>query len=105
VLTKSSYGFFALLLLLSACSAQKDLPSAEHTIVGVLCMTGNEPFTRLSLQTESGVMLNIERDTTLLYRGLEKLQGRKLRVQFRPAGSIPDTSSIILRRYDLVETP
>jgi len=105
VLRTSTLGLFIVLLFLSACSAQREIPSHQRTIVGIVCVTGNEPFTRISLQTETGAMLNIQEDTTMVYRGLRQLQGQKLRVEFRPAASTSDTSFITLERYDLVKTP
>jgi hypothetical protein len=105
VLRTSTLGLLVVVLFLSACSAQRELPSSQRTIVGILCVTGNEPFTNISLQTEDGQMLNIQEDTTVLYRGLRKLQGQKLRVQFRPATSTRDPSLITLERYDLVKNP
>lgn len=92
-------------MLLSACSAQKELPPALRTVVGIVCVTGNEPFTNLSLQTEDGAMVKIRKDTSAIVRKLIELQGQRLRVQFRSTQSQPDTSSIVVEHVELVKIP
>jgi hypothetical protein len=96
-------GFLIAVLFVSACGTQRDLPHEVRSVVGILYVTGNEPFTSLSLQTDGGRMLRIREDTTAVYRELRRLQGQKLRVQFRSSDATSDTSSISVERYDLVK--
>ena len=93
------------ILFVPACGTQRDLPQEARSVVGILYVTGNEPFTNLSLQTDGGAMLKIRKDTTAVYRELRKLQGQKLRVQFRSIEAKSDSSSIVVERYDLVKAP
>lgn len=98
-------GILIAVLFISACGTQKDLLRNTHSVTGVLYITGNEPFTNLAIQTDGGVMVIIRKDTTTIYRELRKLQGQKLRVQFRPDHSSSDTTSFVIERYDLVKIP
>lgn len=91
------------LLLLCGCLSQKDAGADSRTLVGILYVTGNEPFTNLALQTEDGKMHVVRRDTTALYSELWKLQGRKLLVWFRLRESKLDSSLISIERYSLVK--
>jgi len=93
------------ILFVPACGTQRDLPHEVRSVVGIVYVTGNEPFTNLSLQTDGGRMLRIRKDTTAVYRELRRLQGQKLRVQFRSLDAMPDTSSILVEKYDLVKVP
>lgn len=92
-------------MLLCACSAQKELPPALCTVVGIVCITGNVPFTNLSLQTADGAMVKIRKDTSAIVRKLIELQGQRLRVQFRSTQSQSDTSSIVVEHVELVKIP
>jgi hypothetical protein len=104
LLNKATRGFLIAVLFLSACGTQRDLSHQTRSVVGILYVTGNEPFTDLALQTNDGGVLKIRKDTTAVYRELRGLQGQKLRVHFKSFDSKPDTSSISVVRYDLVET-
>ncbi len=70
---------------------------------GVVYVTGNEPFTFLSIQTGDGVMHRIHNDTSDVYRALQKLQGQKVHVLFRPSVAPEDSSALIIERYELVK--
>ena len=72
-------------------------------LVGILYVTGNEPFTNLSLQTDDGRMHVIRKDSTLLYQDLRKLQGQRVRVHVRPADSKSDSSNIMIERFEVVK--
>jgi len=91
------------LLFMSACGTQRDLPGDVRSVAGTVYITGNEPFTNLSLQTESGRMLRIKKDTTAVYRELRKLQGQRLRLQIRSFESKSDSSSISVEKFELVK--
>jgi hypothetical protein len=104
LLNKATRGFLIAVLFVSACGTERDLSHPVRSVVGILYVTGNEPFTDLALQTDDGGVLRIRKDTTAVYRELRGLQGQKLRVQFRAIDSKPDISSISVVRYDLVKT-
>lgn len=53
----------------------------DTTLVGILYVTGNEPFTRLSLQTQNGRMYGFQDDSTGIMIALRKLQGRRVEVR------------------------
>lgn len=53
----------------------------DTTLVGILYVTGNEPFTRLSLQTQDGRMYGFQDDSTGIMIALRKLQGRRVEVR------------------------
>jgi hypothetical protein len=93
------------MLVLSGCQWHRELSQEPRDLVGIIYVTGNEPFTNLSLRTEDGGMHIIQKDTTVFYSELWKLQGLKLRVRFRPVASKSDSLSIIVERYDIVKTP
>lgn len=90
------------LLVAFGCRGQKGTSTEPGVMVGVVYVTGNEPFTNISVQTEDGKMHTIRKDTTALYAGLWKLQGQKLRIRFRPVDSKSDTTHIMIERYDIV---
>jgi hypothetical protein len=93
---------FVVLVFLHGCRAPHE--SAEfRSLVGVLLITGSEPFTDLSLQTESSRMYAIRKDTTAFYDNLRKLQGRKVQVWYRRTIPSLETSAIIIERYELVK--
>lgn len=93
----------ALMMVIAAgCSSQRELTPATHTLIGVLHVTGNEPFTNLSLQTTDGRMHVIQQDSSDLYLSLRKLQGKKVRLQFRLPEARTDSSLILVQQYDLV---
>jgi hypothetical protein len=109
VLPESSEGLLnkVLVLILAlvafACSSQKAPNRPEGSLVGVLCVTGNEPFTSLSLQTSDGAMHGIQKDTTDIYRALQNLQGHKVRLRIRLQSTATDTSALIVEEYELAE--
>ena len=103
LLNTTTRGFLIAVLFVSACWTQKDLPREVRSVVGTLYVTGNEPFTNLSLQTDGGGMLRIRNDTTAVYRELRRFQGQKMRVQFRSNDAKSDSSSIVVERYELVK--
>jgi hypothetical protein len=105
VLNNTIRAFLIAVLFVSACRTQRDLSQEVRSVTGILYVTGNEPFTNLSLQTDGGGTLRIRKDTSAVYRELWKLQGQKLRVEFRSFESKSDTLSISVERYELVKTP
>jgi hypothetical protein len=93
---------FVALVFLHGCRAFHE--SAElHSMVGVLLVTGSEPFTNLSLQSENTSMYVVRKDSTALYKALWKLQGRKVEVKYRRANPGLSSSAIIVERYELVK--
>ena len=94
-------GILIAILFVSACGTQRDVTGGVRSVIGIVYVTGNEPFTTLSLQTDGGRMLRIRKDTTAVYRELRKLQGQRLRVLFRSLDAASDTLSISVERYDL----
>ena len=105
MLRTSSHGFLLAVLLLPACTTQNELTLLPRTAVGVLCVTGSEPFTNFSLQPGGGTMIAILHDTTAVFRELKNLQGRTLRVHFRSGASTSAASPIRIDYYDLVKNP
>ena len=92
----------AVLLLVGGCLGSKDARKEVPSLTGVILVTGNEPFTNLSLQTTDGRMFIIQRDTTVLYSSLNQLQGKKVCVRYLWSDARPDSTMIIVERYDLV---
>ena len=92
------------LMALAACGcyAQREAATGVGSLTGILFVTGNEPFTDISLQTVNGRMHVIQRDTGALYSTLRGLQGKKVRLQFRLPAARNDSSWIIVNHYDLV---
>lgn len=90
------------LLAIVGCRAQKEAAAVAGSLTGTLFVTGNEPFTDISLQTVNGRMHVIRRDTTALYSTLRGLQGKKVRLLFRLPVARSDSSLIIVEHYDLV---
>jgi hypothetical protein len=90
-------------LVAFACLGQKESTRPAESVVGVLCVTGNEPFTFLSIQTDDGAMHKIQKDSTELYRALWKLQGQKVRLHYRPPAADADSSAITVERYEIVK--
>lgn len=105
LLKKAALSCLVAIVVLSGCRWHRELSQEPRALVGVLYVTGNEPFTNLSLRTEDGGMHVIQKDTTVFYSELRRLQGVKLRVRFRPVASKSDSSSIIVERYDIVKIP
>ncbi len=70
------------LMALSACGchAQREAATVVGSLTGILFVTGNEPFTDISLQTVDGRMHTIQKDTTALYSTLRSRCG------YRPQG-------------------
>jgi len=91
-----------LALAFFGCRAQKEAASAAGSLTGILLVTGNEPFTDVSLQTSDGRMRTIQKDTTATYSDLRGLQGKKVRLQFRLPPMRKDSSLIIVEHYDIV---
>jgi len=86
----------------AGCRAQQEAAAIDGSLTGTLFVTGNEPFTDISLQTVNGRMHVIQRDTSTLYSTLRRLQGKKVRLQFRLPAARNDSSLIIVSHYDLV---
>jgi hypothetical protein len=105
LLNKATLGLLIAVLFVSACGTEKNLLPGKRVEIGILYVTGNEPFSGLSLQTGNGRMVRIRKDTSAVYRELRKLQGQRLRVQFRSVESISDTISIAVEQYELVRIP
>jgi hypothetical protein len=105
LLNKATLGLLFAVLFVSACTTENKLSRDSHNVIGTLYVTGNEPFTTLSLQTENGRIVRIRKDTSALVCALIKLQGQKLRVRFRPAESNSDTTNFEVEQYELVKIP
>ena len=63
---------------------------------------GNEPFTELSVHMADRSVRIVQKDTTELYRRLWKMQGKKLRIHFRPIDTVSDSAHIILEQFEVV---
>jgi hypothetical protein len=92
-----------LTLLLSSCRGQKELGEGNSVLIGTVFVIGNEPFTELSIQTDSHRVRLVKKDTTELYRSLWKMQGQKVRIHFRPMESPSDTMHIIPEHFERVK--
>lgn len=93
----------SLALVALACLGQNESTRPAPTVVGVLFVAGNEPFTFLSIQTDDGVMQKIREDTTELYRALQKLQGQRVRLRFRPPVAGADSLAMTVEQYEIVK--
>ncbi len=93
----------ALALVDFACLSQKESTREAKSMVGVLCVAGNEPFTFLSVLTKDGIMHRIQKDTTALYLALQKLQGQMVQIRFTHPAAGADSSALIVERYEIVE--
>jgi len=108
VIRRVNIRLWVVMMLASAISLSCRTEKAAETsrvelLTGVLYVTGNEPFTQLSLQTADGVMHPINRDSTKVYTDLWKLQGRKVEVFCRPLLRKSISPSLIIERYHVVE--
>ncbi|HCA81304.1 MAG TPA: hypothetical protein DEP53_16365 [Bacteroidetes bacterium] len=92
----------AVLMVVGGCRTQQEAATVAGSLTGTLFVTGNEPFTDISLQSAHGRMHVIQRDTSELYSRLRGLQGKKVRLQFRLPAARKDSSLIIVNHYDLV---
>jgi hypothetical protein len=88
---------------MAACRGSREAGQPGRSIVGVLFVAGNEPFSRLSLETSDGVIRAIQQDTSAVYSQLWKLQGQKVRVWQRQAVTSSDSLSLLIERFDLVK--
>jgi hypothetical protein len=88
--------------LFPACGGQKELRGSAREIVGTVYVIGNEPFTDLSVQMADRSVRIVQRDTTALYRSLWKMQGKKVRIQFRPTDIVSDSTHFILEQFEIV---
>lgn len=86
----------------AGCRAQQETAVVTGSLTGILFVTGNEPFTDISLQAVNGRMHVIQRDTSEVYSRLRGLQGKKVRLQFRLPAARSDSTLIIVNHYDLV---
>lgn len=102
VLWGSVFVFGLMVSMSGGCRTQQEALATGASLTGILFVTGNEPFTDISLQTVSGRMHVIRRDTSALYSKLRSLQGKKVRLQFRLPEARSDSSLIIVNHYDLV---
>ena len=93
---------WAVLTMAAGCRSQQEAAIVAGSLTGTLFVTGNEPFTDISLQTVDGRMHVIQRDTSALYETLRGLQGKKVRLQFRLPATRRDSSMIIVEHYDLI---
>jgi hypothetical protein len=93
----------SLVLVAFACLGQKESTRAAQSVAGVVYVTGNEPFTFLSLQTDDGVMHKIQKDTTELYRSLRKLQGQRVRLRLRAQAVGSDSLAMNVEQYEIVK--
>ena len=91
----------SLVLVAFACLGQKESTRPVESVVGIVCVTGNEPFTFLSIQTDDGVMHKIQPDTTELYRALHKLQGQRVRLRFRPPVAGSDSLALSVEQFEI----
>jgi hypothetical protein len=92
----------SILIMTVSCRAQREAVADGGSLTGTLFVTGNEPFTDISIQTVNGRMHVIRRDTSALYSALRGLQGKKVRLQYRLPDVNSDSTMIIVQRYDLV---
>jgi len=67
------------------------------TVVGTLYVTGNEPFTRLAVEADSGKVYIIALQPKEIYDELWKLQGRKVELMCKPdTGKVELGSKVII---------
>jgi hypothetical protein len=95
----------AVVLFLSGCLWNKEMSRNTRAFVGMMYVTGNEPFTMLALQADDGGVIKIRNDSSAIYRSLWKLQGQRLRIYVRSAKAPSDTSSIFVERFELLKMP
>jgi uncharacterized protein YcfL len=102
VLLIGTIALSAALLVAAGCRAQQEAAVVSGSLTGILFVTGNEPFTDISLQAVNGRMHVIQKDTSEVYSKLRSLQGKKVRLQFRLPAARNDSTLIIVNHYDLV---
>ena len=88
--------------IVCACGGQKETIQTKGVLVGTLLVVGNEPFTNLTVQSDDRRVRIIQKDTTALYRGLWRLQGKKVRIQFHASGASSDSTHIIVDHCDIL---
>jgi|PlaIllAssembly_1097288.scaffolds.fasta_scaffold1769202_2 hypothetical protein len=91
-----------IVMMTVGCRTPQEAVAGSGSLTGILFVTGNEPFTDISLQAVNGRMHVIRRDTSALYSALRGLQGKKVRLQFRLPDAKSDSTLIIVQHYDLV---
>lgn len=84
------------------CLGSRGSAADSGRLTGILVITGNEPFTNLSLQTANGKVYIVQSDSTSLYKELHNLQGRKITVRYRPLPVRSDSSLITIEQYEIV---
>ena len=95
----------SLALIAFSCLSQKESARPAESLAGVIAVTGNEPFTFLSIQTDDGAMHRIRKDTTELYQALRKLQGQRVRLRMRPPVAGADSLAMTVDQYEIVKDP
>jgi len=98
---------FALLViliafLLGACSPYGLRESSMRTVVGVLYVTGNEPFTRLALEVKGSppYLLRCPKEVEAI---LLKNQGRLVRIHAKRIEDVPEGKALIVSSADIMK--
>jgi hypothetical protein len=92
-----------LAILAWTCGSQKETHQAANVLVGTVYVIGNEPFTRLSIQTADHRTRIIQEDTTKLFRNVRSMQGQKVRMWFHPVNEMSDSTHIVIERFERVK--
>lgn len=94
--------FCAPLVLSSACSGTGGNQDSDSIVVGRIQVIGNEPFTRVAIETTSGetFILKCEESLEELLRGN---QGKLVRVHFRGTERDPRGTALSVLRAELLK--
>jgi uncharacterized protein YcfL len=85
--------------VLASCSTSQQINSEKSIMEGIIYSIGNEPFTKLGIQTSDSTMY-ILKCTKELNKVLNAKQGKKVKVHYEKIEHSPEGLTIIVSKID-----
>ena len=76
--------------------------SGKKYVEGTICKVGNEPFTKMAIQTDAYTIYTITADKEILFN-LEQQQGYKMKIFYSKIDSSLGVKNIIFQSHELID--
>lgn len=88
------------LLCLSCCTGAKSILEVKY-IVGEVVVVGNEPFTKLAVQTSPSTIVKLDCDDKTRDLLLQ-IQGKKVKIYYEKEEDAKDNGVVFVKKYEII---
>ncbi|MDI6766243.1 MAG: hypothetical protein QME52_05410 [Bacteroidota bacterium] len=90
------------MILFIYCCSSKKTSDTVHLIIGTIQVIGNEPFTKLAIETEDGTVYFLKAEDDIEER-LLKYQGQFVKILYKEIEELAEGKSILVEHAELIK--